>query len=291
MITIFTATYNREKFLTRVYESLLIQSDKDFEWIVVDDGSIDKSSELIKNFINENKIQIKYVYTSNGGKHRAINIGAQLARGEWFFFLDSDDWLKNDAVYQIKMNSEILKGRNLKHNFYAVIGLCEDMNDQIIGTTFQGEFLEVDYFDSVLEYGIVGDKAWAVRTDLLKAYPFPEFEGEKFLTEAIWFVEMAKLGYKCRFYNTSIKKVEYLADGLSVKYYTLMAENWQGTLKHYNDFFKYMVEKGYSIMGFFQSYLIIANIAGKDRGEIINGIDQKVYTLYSHKINALLENL
>ena len=288
MITIFTPAYNRENYLTRIYESLLKQSDKDFEWIIVDDGSQDGSSRLVKRFINEDKITIKYIYRLNGGKHRAINVGAKVAKGEWFFFLDSDDWIKEDAIFQIKANIKEIQDRKEEQHFYAIIGLCEDTNGRMIGTTFEGNVLEIDYFESVLKRGILGDKAWTVRTDLLKIYPFPEFENEKFLTEAVWFNQMASKGYKCRFYNIPIKKVEYLSDGLSVKYYTLMAQNWQGTLKYYNDYFKYMIENGYNVMGLFKSYLMIAKMAEKSKEQIIEGIDQKVYALYDAEINTLL---
>ena len=291
MITIFTPTYNRKSYLVRVYESLLQQSDKEFEWIVIDDGSEDETCELIKKFINENKVKIKYVYTSNEGKHRAINVGAKLALGEWFFFLDSDDWLKEDAIYQIKLNIKALKDRNEEQDFYAIIGLCEYGNGEVIGTTFQGDVLEIDYYKSVLELGILGDKAWMVRTELLQMYPFPEFEGEKFLTEAIWFNQIASLGYKCRFYNVPIKKVEYLSDGLSSKYYTLMAENWQCTLRYHNDYFKYMIENNYNIMGLFKSYLMIARMAKKSRAQIVEGMDQQAYALYCTEIDALLRDV
>lgn len=291
MITVFTPTYNRENYLARVYDSLIKQSDKDFEWIIVDDGSQDKSSELVKKFIEENKITIKYIYVLNGGKHRAINLGAKLAKGEWFFFLDSDDWIKEDAVFQIKANIKELRDREEEQHFFAVIGLCENINGQIIGTTFEGAILEIDYFESVLRRGILGDKAWAVRADLLKMCPFPTFENEKFLTEAIWFNQMASKGFKCRFYNTPVKKVEYLSDGLSVKYYELMAENWQGTLQYYNDYFKYMIENGYNVMGLLRSYLMIAKMANKSKEEIIEGIDQKLYTLYCSEVNKLLQSI
>lgn len=291
MITIFTPAYNREKHLTRVYESLLIQSDKDFEWIILDDGSNDRTSELIKNIINENKFNIKYIYTVNGGKHRAINIGTQLAKGEWLLFLDSDDWLKENAIYQVKLNIKRLKDRHIDYQFFAIIGLCEYENKMIIGKTFQGEVLEIDYFSSVFKYGITGDKAWAVRTDLLKYYPFPEYEGEKFLTEAIWFNQMASLGYKCRFYNVPIKKVEYQSDGLSVKYHNLMGENWQGTLKYYNDYFKYMLENKRIFIKIFNDYVGTALLGGKTKIHILEGIDKVVYIKYKTEIDILLKNV
>ena len=98
MITILTPTYNREKTLKRAYESLLAQTNKDFEWIVVDDGSSDNTKSLIEGFINESKLDIRYIYKTNGGKHTALNVGTAEAKGELLLILDSDDYLSEDAI-------------------------------------------------------------------------------------------------------------------------------------------------------------------------------------------------
>lgn len=98
MITVFTPTYNRENTLARLYESLKEQTYKDFEWLIVDDGSTDSTSSLIQKFQEENIIQIRYYYTSNGGKHRAINFGVKKANGELFFIVDSDDYVMPNVL-------------------------------------------------------------------------------------------------------------------------------------------------------------------------------------------------
>ena len=74
-ITIFTPTYNREKLLPRLYNSLVEQENNNFIWLVVDDGSNDNTKELITSFIKENKIKIEYIYQSNAGKNQAYNTG------------------------------------------------------------------------------------------------------------------------------------------------------------------------------------------------------------------------
>ena len=79
IITIFTPLYNRAKYLKRVYDSLLIQEDNDLEWIIVDDGSIDKPKEKIKKFIKDAPFKIKFLEQENSGKHIAINKGLNLA--------------------------------------------------------------------------------------------------------------------------------------------------------------------------------------------------------------------
>lgn len=85
MITVFTPTYNRGYIIKQLYDSLILQSYKDFEWLVIDDGSTDDTEELFKSFIAEQKLNIHYLKIENGGKHRAINKGVILAQGKYFF--------------------------------------------------------------------------------------------------------------------------------------------------------------------------------------------------------------
>lgn len=95
-ITVFTPTYNRGYCLERLFKSLLNQTFTDFEWLIIDDGSIDNTEELVKDFQESCKdFPIIYKKTENGGKHRAINRGMSLVNGEMILFMDSDDWLRN----------------------------------------------------------------------------------------------------------------------------------------------------------------------------------------------------
>ena len=71
-VTVFTATYNRMNLLKKLYDSLVKQTSKDFEWIIVDDGSTDDTSTVVQKFLSENKLDISYIYQENGGKHRAV---------------------------------------------------------------------------------------------------------------------------------------------------------------------------------------------------------------------------
>ena len=83
-ITIFTPTYNRDYIIINLYKSLLIQTLKDFEWLIIDDGSTDNTELLVSSFIKDNKINIRYIKQQNGGKHRAINKALEEAKGELF---------------------------------------------------------------------------------------------------------------------------------------------------------------------------------------------------------------
>ena len=99
IVTIFTSTFNRCHLLGRLYKSLQNQTCKDFEWIVIDDGSTDKTESFVKSLLTEsNPFQITYIKKENGGKHRAINDGVKIAKGRLFFIVDSDDYLTEIVV-------------------------------------------------------------------------------------------------------------------------------------------------------------------------------------------------
>ena len=73
-LTVFTPSYNRAHTLGRTYESLCRQTSKDFEWLVIDDGSTDNTKELIEGWIVEAQIEIRYVYQKNQGMHGAHTV-------------------------------------------------------------------------------------------------------------------------------------------------------------------------------------------------------------------------
>lgn len=97
-LTIFTPTYNRSNLLLHLYKSLCEQINKDFLWLIIDDGSKDNTKELVDTWKKENKIKIQYIYQKNSGKHVAHNKAVELCNTELFVCVDSDDILTNNAV-------------------------------------------------------------------------------------------------------------------------------------------------------------------------------------------------
>ena len=97
-ITIFTPTYNRLYSMKRLYRSLINQTNKDFIWLIVDDGSTDKTEEYVREWINNNKIEIRYLYQKNQGKQVAHNLAVENCNTDFFICVDSDDYLTNNAV-------------------------------------------------------------------------------------------------------------------------------------------------------------------------------------------------
>ena len=98
-ISIIIPTYNSAQYICEAIESVLNQTYKDFEIIVVDDGSTDNTKEVIKPYLNK----IKYIYQQNSGPSAARNRGIKEAKGEYIAFLDADDiWLPQKLELQIK---------------------------------------------------------------------------------------------------------------------------------------------------------------------------------------------
>ena len=100
-VTVFTPTYNRAETLPELFNSLMKQNCSNFEWLIVNDGSTDNTIKIINEFIKEATFPIRIINTSNGGKHRAINKGVKIAKGEWFAIVDSDDFLLPNAIERI----------------------------------------------------------------------------------------------------------------------------------------------------------------------------------------------
>ena len=121
MITVFTPCYNRAYALQRLFESLQAQGSSDFEWLIVDDGSTDRTDELCRGFARDANFPVRYMRQENSGKHVAINRGAVEARGEWFFIVDSDDFLPPDSI---ETNERYLAQIETDPGFAGVSGVC-----------------------------------------------------------------------------------------------------------------------------------------------------------------------
>jgi len=237
-ITVFTPTYNRAYIIENLYRSLQCQSYTDFEWLVIDDGSSDNTEELFESFCREqNPFPIRYIKKENGGKCRAINRALELAQGELFFTVDSDDYLTDDALEKVAAwEADLPKDQN----FCGMIANRGTTPDSTPNTLFDWEFKDGNAFD--LYNGIDGEKALIFYTDIHRQYLYPEFEGEKFMTEAVTWNRMAWDGYKIRYFNDIIWIWEYIADGLTKAGYKVFLDNPQGTALFFREkavFFDY----------------------------------------------------
>lgn len=229
--TIFTPTYNRGSLLERLYKSLKNQTYKNFEWLIIDDGSNDDTENIVKNFINEKKIEIIYIKKENEGKQKTYNLGIKKARGDYFICIDSDD-------YYIINGLEIIKKYIDKHkkdkNISAYSYLSMDENGNLIGTRFPKNEIKSKPFDIYYNYNVRGDKGIALKTKILKNYEFPLIDKEKFITEAVLYNRIAKNSYWI-FINEIIEIKEYQVGGLSNNILEIMKKNPKGYDLYYKE--------------------------------------------------------
>ena len=117
MVSIIVPCYNGQKFIKRCFNSILNQSYKQIEVILVNDGSTDKSEEIISEYKNkfiEQGMKFNYIYKENGGPSSAINEGLKYVNGEYLTLLDIDDYIMRDAI---KLKVEFLDS----HRDYNVV--------------------------------------------------------------------------------------------------------------------------------------------------------------------------
>lgn len=224
-LTVFTPAYNRAGTIKRTYQSLLNQDNKDFIWLVIDDGSVDNTGELVKGWMKEdNGFEIQYIYKQNGGMHTAHNTAYENIHTELNVCIDSDDALAPGAVSSIYH-----KWQEVKDKGYAgIIGLDADMNTgKVIGTGFP-EGMKETTLTGFYAAGGKGDKKLVYRTDVINKYPaYPVFEGEKYVALAYKY-RLIDQDYKLAVLNKVLCNVEYQPDGSSATMYQQYVKNPKG---------------------------------------------------------------
>lgn len=229
-ITVFTPTYNRAYIIEQLYKSLCQQSFKDFEWLVVDDGSNDNTQELFNKWVKEADFTIRYYKTKNGGKHRAINHGLDLAEGEIFFTMDSDDRLTIDALEKMDRWFKEIADETKLNGIVANCGstITNTTNDFFIETYLDKSLADMNTYCENGKKVLNGERAIAFYTDYHRKYHFPEFMGENFMTEAVVYNRMSNDGNLMRFYNDIIWLYKYQEDGLTSAGSSIFIKNPRG---------------------------------------------------------------
>ena len=190
LLTILTPTYNRAGMLPQLYDSLKKQACKDFEWVIVDDGSTDNTQEVVKAWLLGSDFPIRYFYKENGGKHTALNYAVQKIEAELTFIVDSDDALTIDAVETILRYHRKYENRS---NICGYAFLRSYPNGKINGKKFVPDERIASYIDARINSDDTqADKAEVFKTECLREFPFPEYQDEKFLGEDIVWIRMAR---------------------------------------------------------------------------------------------------
>lgn len=236
-VTVFTPAYNRGYIIWKLFNSLQQQTVKDFEWLVVDDGSTDDTSSLFDNWKDEKEFCVRYIRQENGGKHRAINRALKEARGELFFIVDSDDYLADNAIETIIRFYNSIQNRE---EYAGVCGLRCFPDGKRIGGENNFGVLDTNSLDFRFKYKISGDMAEVIKTEVMRQFPFPEFDGEKFCPEAVLFNRISQK-YILRYFYEKIYICDYLPDGLTAKITKIRMKSPLASMTCYSELVHYNI--------------------------------------------------
>ena len=271
-ITVLTPTFNRGGGLQSLWDSLQKQTVKDFEWLVVDDGSTDGTKNLITKLQEKSDFPIRYIYKSNGGKHTALNVGIQTIRSELTFIVDSDDCVTDDAVESIL---KIHKKYRSQNNICGYAFLRAFPDGKVNGKKFDVNEKIGSYIDVRVNGNDTGaDKAEVFKTHCLKEFPFPEYPNEKFLGEDLVWVRMARK-YEMVHINKAIYVGNYLEDGLTNNRRKHNIASPVGCMHRAEEFMESDLKTRYRIKGGLQ-YIVYGRFAGVKICDLIRKSRHKV---------------
>lgn len=237
-LTIFTATYNRGHLIENLYRALQRQEVFNFEWLVVDDGSQDKTQELFAQWQKEkNSFSIRYYRQNNRGLISALNRGLELAKGEYFAKIDSDDYVVDS--YMKNVNCWLDSIQNCSE-LYAVAGLRVTPDGNPLKGVWPKIASDPGYIDATdlerAKYDLDADMSEAWRTEVLRKHPFPVWPGEKFAPEQLVLYQIASEGLKLRWFPVPMCVCEYQKGGLTLGASKLEKQNPMGYAMMYNQY-------------------------------------------------------
>ena len=191
LLTVYTPTYNREKLLGNVYQSLCEQTSKNFIWMIVDDGSTDNTKKLVEQWINENIIEIIYYLKKNGGVHTARDFAYDNAKTELILGVDSDDKLMKNAVENIE---SIWKNKGEKE-YCGILMPVISTKGIPIGSKFPN-ICSATYQEFTYKYHFKGDKQTILRTEIIREIQHaPIFENENLVGETYKWIQLPEIPF------------------------------------------------------------------------------------------------
>ncbi|MDR0428342.1 MAG: glycosyltransferase family 2 protein [Dysgonamonadaceae bacterium] len=198
-VTVVTPVFNREDCLGRCIESVIAQNYSNMEHWIVDDGSTDNTSEIIKEYAYRYP-GIKYhKFENNRGVNAARNYAIQNAEKEFIVFLDSDDYFVDNAI--LTMNEFINNNQGYKHYLFVQDDRLEIINQNPL---FEQDVTELS-FEDFLSEKVHLDFVHVMSADLLKKYPFEEHLR---IYEGLNFLRIYKVGERQLFKKTILTKRE-----------------------------------------------------------------------------------
>lgn len=230
LITYLTTTFNRRDDLSRLFVSLENQTVKNFLWLVIDDGSTDKTDELVKTLQKKASFSVIYKYEKNGGKHRALNHAFEYLKTPLTMVIDSDDILLNNCSEVISLYWQKYKNNPKIGSFIFEHGRTSsrDPMEKINGTFIAPRF---EFTEKNKKFGDFNDVFF---TKFLKDFRFPEFEGENFIAETPLYYEFSKK-HESLFIGKVIAVGNYKEGGLTSQIRQLKINNYKGAMFELNE--------------------------------------------------------
>lgn len=293
-VTVLTPSFNRAHTLPRVFESLQNQTFRDFEWIVIDDGSTDSTRELVERFQKQADFSIRYYHQENKHKFLTFFRGIDLAKGKYFSPLDSDDALLPHAL---ELLTDTWKTISDEDNIVFVSTNCEDQNGKIIGDQFPVEPLICSIFDMRYKYKVKGDKWGMGKTDIYKKMKLnlSHLQGKGFIPEGVFQYQFDQLGLHycinkvCRIYFRDLEDEQSLAN----QFYD--RKNAFGLAENYKTFLNTYANKIWSnpktMIRNLGGYLKFSALDNRNMNQVISGITSgklKVLSVTLYPIFKLL---
>ncbi|QNF26199.1 glycosyltransferase family 2 protein [Metabacillus elymi] len=280
-LTVFTPTYNRAYCLHVCYESLQSQTNKEFIWLIIDDGSTDNTQELVEQWKREGVVEIRYIKQENQGMHGAHNTAYEHIDTELNVCIDSDDYMPVDAVEKILSFWE----EHGNDQVSGVIGLDAFKNGEVIGTKMPEHLKKSTLFELYNKQGVIGDKKLVYRTELTKEYPYPIFENEKYVGLAYKYHKLDE-EYPMLLMNEVLCIVEYLPDGSSLN----MLKQYRVNPKGFAFYRKELMKLPFSDMKFkFRQaiHYVSSSLISKNRS-FIKESPLKILTLFATPLGLFL---
>jgi glycosyltransferase involved in cell wall biosynthesis len=234
LFTVLIPTYNRRQLLIRALNSVIAQDFRDFEIVVVDDGSIDGTLHCVRVWSGQTGQTVNAVWQPNSGVHVAYNRGTRLAKGDLVVVLGSDDQLLPDALSRIASHWNAIAPAD-RERYCGIVGHGLHWHDRsLVGHRYPRACWDADYVQMKLLARVAGDKPGAYRRDLLLRHPFPVFGGERFMRES-FVLKQFGLTHRTRYVDEAFQYFEYQRDGLSARVRTLRLSSPRGMCLYFRE--------------------------------------------------------
>ncbi|MFC4250650.1 glycosyltransferase family 2 protein [Sinimarinibacterium flocculans] len=234
LFTVLIPTYNRARLLLRALDSVAAQGWRDFEILLVDDGSTDGSLAAALRWSRRRDQPLRWLRQAHAGVHAAYNSGVAAALGELVVVLGSDDLLLPDSLTRLaRAWHAIPSSRRAMYCGIAGHGV-HWRSGRLVGDRYPAAIWDADHLELKLGRRIGGDKPGAYRRDLLLQHPFPVFAGEPFMRESFVLKRLA-LDYRTRYLDEVFQLFDYQQDGLSARVRDLRRRSPRGLRLYFRE--------------------------------------------------------